>query len=88
MAKSLNNNKARARTIIGLADKNGKVSFFEGTIKGEVVRPEGNNNFGWDPIFKPDGKEKTFGGMTKQEKNKVSMRRKALEKLGGYIESS
>ena len=75
-----------AKTVIGYAD--GKtVKFFEGVLKGEIVSPRGKENFGWDPIFKPLGFEKTLAEMSLEEKNEISMRKKALEKLKEYLES-
>lgn len=81
----MGNNKAVAKTIIGYSDKNGKVEFFEGAIEGEVVEPRGEG-FGWDPIFKPSGFDKTFGEMDSDEKNAISMRKIAFEKLKNYLE--
>ena len=83
LTRSLNNNKARAKTIIGLYDND--LKFFEGSIEGAIVAPKGDKNFGWDPVFKPRGKKKTFAEMTKEEKGKISMRRKALKKLKKHI---
>jgi inosine triphosphate pyrophosphatase len=85
IAKGLGNNKAVATVWIGFRDKKGKIKFFEGSIKGEIVEPRGENGFGWDPVFQPEGYDKTFGEMSEEEKNKVSMRRIALEKLKKYL---
>lgn len=80
IVSSFENNKAEAKTIIGYSNSEGKISFFEGSIKGSIVSPRGTG-FGWDPIFLPDGYTKTFGEMTAEEKNRISMRKIALEKL-------
>lgn len=77
--------KAEARTVIGYADSAGKVSFFEGSVFGSIVAPRGETSFGWDPIFQPDGFDKTFAEMEKDEKNKISMRRLALEELREFL---
>ncbi|MDD3480814.1 MAG: non-canonical purine NTP pyrophosphatase [Patescibacteria group bacterium] len=77
--------KAQAKTIIGYSDKEGKISYHEGIIEGEIVAPKGDTNFGWDPIFKPDGHDKTFAEMGPEEKNTVSMRKMALEELKKYL---
>jgi len=53
----------------------------KGEIKGKIVEPRGSNGFGFDPIFQPDGYDKTFAEMTSEEKNRISMRRKAIEQL-------
>ncbi len=80
MAERFGNSKAEAKTIIGFSDSLGNVSFFEGTLKGNIVSPRGEG-FGWAPIFQPEGSSKTFGEMTMEEKNKISMRKIAMEKL-------
>ncbi len=74
---------AQAKTCIGYS--NGReILFFEGTVKGKIVKPKGNNGFGWDPIFVPEGKSKTFAEMPSGEKNKISHRRKAVDKFKEY----
>jgi non-canonical purine NTP pyrophosphatase (RdgB/HAM1 family) len=83
--KEFQENSAEARTIIGYAKNEKDIHFFEGSIKGEIVKPTGETSFGWDPIFKPKGYDKTFQEMTKDEKNKISMRRIACEKLKAYL---
>ena len=52
-----------------------------------AVTPRGETNFGWDPIFIPDGYSKTWAEMTPDEKNETSMRKPALEKLAHFLES-
>jgi XTP/dITP diphosphohydrolase len=47
--------------------------------------PRGERGFGWDKIFKPKGYDKTLGEMSLDEKNKISMRKKALVKLKNYL---
>ncbi|KAL4929643.1 non-canonical purine NTP pyrophosphatase [Aspergillus undulatus] len=56
---------------------------FQGRTEGTIVRPRGPASFGWDPIFEHDGK--TYAEMTKEEKNKVSHRYKALLKLQQWL---
>jgi len=85
LAKKFKNQKAEAKTIIGYIGKNGETKFFEGSIKGKIVSPRGAGGFGWDKIFMPDGFKKTFGEMTEYEKNKISMRKKALTKFAEYF---
>ncbi|KAK3187795.1 hypothetical protein Dsin_027356 [Dipteronia sinensis] len=51
---------------------------FLGKTPGKIVPPRGPNDFGWDPIFQPDGYEQTYAEMPKEEKNKISHRSKAL----------
>ena len=77
---------AEAKVCIGYTDNN-NILFFEGIIKGKIVQPRGSEGFGWDKIFQPDGFEKTFGEMSREEKNTLSMRKKAVEKLKNYLQS-
>jgi inosine triphosphate pyrophosphatase len=77
--------RATARTIIGYASENNGMLFFEGSLSGLVVPPRGTDGFGWDPIFQPDGSEKTFAQMTPQEKSQCSMRKRAVEALRQYL---
>jgi inosine triphosphate pyrophosphatase len=86
LGRNLNKNFAEAKTIIGYARNPKEIYFFEGSIKGEIVQPTGETNFGWDPIFKPLGHSKTFQQMTKEEKNKISMRRIAVDKLKMFLD--
>jgi non-canonical purine NTP pyrophosphatase (RdgB/HAM1 family) len=78
--------RATARTIIGYIEEDGSVYFFEGVLPGTVVAPRGTDGFGWDPIFQPDGFDKTFAEMTLAEKSQWSMRRLAVEGLRRYLE--
>ncbi|HSX42081.1 MAG TPA: non-canonical purine NTP pyrophosphatase [Candidatus Saccharimonadales bacterium] len=81
IAEKLGNTKAQAKTIIGYANSKGEVEFFEGVIEGTIVAPRGETGFGWDPIFLPDGHQKTFAEMGQDEKNTLSMRKIAALKL-------
>jgi non-canonical purine NTP pyrophosphatase (RdgB/HAM1 family) len=84
IVQNLDNNRAEAKTVIGYSNASGEVSFFEGSVFGTIVTPRGTG-FGWDPIFMPDGQTKTFGEMTAEEKNSLSMRRLAVEKLREFL---
>lgn len=79
------NDRAEAKTIIGYADSDGNTSYFEGVITGRIVMPQGETSFGWDPIFLPDGSAMTFAEMGIEEKNKISMRREAAQKLKYFL---
>lgn len=59
---------------------------FIGEIKGRIVRPRGESGFGWDPVFQPDGYSKTFAEMGADEKNAISHRFKAFEKLRVFLD--
>jgi inosine triphosphate pyrophosphatase len=81
------NPKAQAKTMIGYARADDDIHYFEGVVEGTIVAPRGETNFGWDPIFQPAGQERTFAEMSKEEKNTISMRRMAFEKLKEFIDS-
>ncbi len=86
IAQKYDNYNAIAKTVVGYSDSEGNINFFEGVIEGKIVKPQGNTNFGWDPIFVPNGQEKTFAQMSKEEKNKISMRKFAFEKLRDFLQ--
>ena len=79
------NRKARFRTVIALVET-GKLMLFEGIIKGVITKNfRGNAGFGYDPVFKPDGYDKTFAEMKPDEKNMISHRKIAMHKLVHYL---
>jgi non-canonical purine NTP pyrophosphatase (RdgB/HAM1 family) len=82
---STGNNRAEAKTIIGYADAKGEINYFTGAISGQIVFPFGETSFGRDPIFQPDGYDTTFAEMGLEEKNKISMRRQAAQKLADFL---
>lgn len=79
--------RATARTIIGYADENNDMLFFEGSLGGLVVPPRGTGGFGWDAVFQPDNFSKTFAEMTPEEKNQCSMRKRAVAGLQRHLEA-
>lgn len=85
---NLNNNPNRAArfyTVISLCHE-GKLFTFEGECKGFITREQrGQGGFGYDTIFKPLGSNKTFAEMPLAEKQTFSHRKKALDKLTGFI---
>ncbi len=78
--------RARFHCLLALA-RNGEVlGVFEGTAEGEITeRPRGSRGFGYDPIFVPKGFERTFGELGPAEKNQLSHRARALEKLRKFL---
>jgi XTP/dITP diphosphohydrolase len=81
------NRKARFRTVITLILE-GKEHRFEGIAQGEITEAyQGQKGFGYDPVFKPLGHEKTFAEMDLHEKNKISHRGQAFEKLINFLNS-
>ena len=80
------NNKAFFKTAICLSIQNNHHIIFEGKINGKIsTKPKGLNGFGYDPIFIPEGYEKTFAEMSIKEKNKISHRKIALMKLESFL---
>lgn len=79
------NRKARFRTVISLY-LNEQQHFFEGTIEGTIVgERRGVAGFGYDPIFIPNGYDKTFAEMSAEEKNAISHRGIAVRKLADFL---
>ena len=83
--RSTDNRKARFRTAISLI-WNGEEHFFEGAVEGTIRRERsGLEGFGYDPIFQPDGHAITFAEMSLDEKNMISHRAIAVEKLVAFL---
>jgi len=80
-----NNRKARFRTVVTLI-MNGKVEQFEGIVEGEISEVRmGAEGFGYDPIFIPEGHSRSFAQMSPDEKNSISHRKKALQRMLNYL---
>lgn len=83
--QNASNRKARFRTVITLVDANG-ISTFEGMVSGVILRErKGNFGFGYDPVFQPDGHNKTFAEMSLTEKSLISHRAIAVAKLIKFL---
>lgn len=79
------NRAAQFRTVIAYV-VDGEEHSFEGVCKGEILTEEkGSKGFGYDPIFQPEGYQKTFAELDAEEKNKISHRGKALEKFLEFL---
>jgi XTP/dITP diphosphohydrolase len=91
LLKNLEGNSHRAarfRTVIAL-QWNENMHLFEGICPGTIIsEKQGEKGFGYDPIFIPDGADKTFGEMSADEKAQFSHRAKALEKLVYFLTHS
>lgn len=82
----IKNRNARFRTVISLIIDNNEI-LFEGIVDGEIItEKKGHEGFGYDPIFKPLGYNTTFAQMNLAEKNKISHRGRAVEKLIAYLQ--
>ena len=79
------NRRAQFRTAICLIE-GGKEHLFEGVVRGEIIRyRRGTSGFGYDPVFVPEGYTETFAEMGNEEKNKISHRARAVQKLCAYL---
>jgi len=77
---------ARFRCVLALAGKGEVLGLFEGIVEGQIAsRPCGSYGFGYDPIFVPKGFQRTFGELGPAEKNQLSHRARALEKLRAFL---
>lgn len=75
--------------IIGLIDENGDRFIFKGRSRGTITEEQkGEGGFGYDPIFKPYGEERTFAQMSTSEKNSYSHRGEAVNNLINFIEET
>ena len=89
MACAFDDHSAYAQSIYGL-QKNEKEEpkLFIGKTDGEIVSPKGDNNFGWDPCFKPSCSKKTFAEMNEKEKNKISHRGKSTRAMINFLKKN
>ena len=82
----IENRSAQFRTVICLIWEN-QTHYFEGICKGKILsNMQGDNGFGYDPIFVPDGASKSFANMTMEEKNQFSHRKKAVAQLFEFLD--
>ena len=83
-----NNRSAHFKTVIALVTSNTEV-LFDGIIEGQIISEKrGANGFGYDPVFVPNGYQKTFAELSLDEKSKISHRAKAMQKLLSYLTES
>lgn len=76
---------AHFRTVVALI-LDGREYLFEGRVDGRIIESEsGDGGFGYDPLFMPDGFDRTFAQMDGDEKNSVSHRGRAVRKLAGFL---
>jgi len=85
LMKDVNDREAMFRTIIALI-KDNREFLFEGNVKGTILKERrGNEGFGYDPIFLPDGYNQTFAEMNLEDKNRISHRALAFMKLKEFL---
>ena len=86
--EGIENRNARFRAVIAYRDFHQAVSF-EGTCEGTIAtKPFGENGFGYDPVFIPNGHAATFGQLPAVEKHRISHRTKAMKLFISFIEKS
>ncbi len=84
--KDKTNRKAQFRTVVSL-NLNDEQFLFEGICKGEILKKKhGEKGFGYDPIFKPEGFNVSFAEMSSEQKNNISHRGIAIQKLVRFLE--
>lgn len=76
--------RAEAVSVIGYHD-GVQAHVLEGRVPGTIVAPRGEQGFGWDPIFQPNGSERTYAEMDAAEKERQSMRTLALRQLATHL---
>jgi XTP/dITP diphosphohydrolase len=83
--KDKQNRKAQFRTVIAFFDGQQTLTF-DGIVNGTIIQEKrGENGFGYDPIFLPDGYQETFAELSPEIKNSISHRGKAVRKFADYI---
>ena len=81
------NRRARFVCVIAIAANGEVLETFEGEVKGTILTsPRGENGFGYDPIFQPDGFDKSFAELTQEEKNRISHRAMAYAKALEFVD--
>ncbi|MEY3052232.1 MAG: RdgB/HAM1 family non-canonical purine pyrophosphatase [Bacteroidota bacterium] len=83
--QGIQDRRARFRTVVALL-RQGRLHTFEGVVEGRITTtPFGQGGFGYDPIFIPDGSDRTFAEMQGSEKNEISHRGIAIRRLVGFL---
>ena len=95
--EGIENRKARFRTVIALINNNPlpigdgmgvRLQLCEGIVNGSIIKERrGGEGFGYDPIFQPEGYDKTFAELGNEVKNQISHRARAVQKLANYLKS-
>ena len=79
------NRKARFRTVVALL-LDGREYLFEGEVRGEILKQKaGDHGFGYDPVFRPEGYDKSFAQLSPELKNRISHRAEAVQKMAHFL---
>ena len=85
--KGVTDRRARFVCVIAIAANGEVIETFEGEVSGKILdAPRGENGFGYDPIFQPDGFDKSFAELSSEEKNRISHRARAYAKAKEFVE--
>lgn len=85
--QGVTNRRAAFRTVLALVTERG-THYFEGRVKGYITEEKrGSAGFGYDPVFVPDGHTRTFAEMNAEEKNAISHRSAAVDKLLNFLKN-
>lgn len=87
MLQEFPDKSARAECRIALKAPGHEALVFTGTCEGTIVPPRGETNFGWDPIFQPNGFNQTFAEMPIETKNSISHRGNAMKLTLEYLQT-
>ena len=86
MLYKFENKGANAICTFGYCEgPNAEVKLFQGVTKGNIVDSRGPTDFGWDSVFEPEGFDQTYAEMDKKNKNTISHRFRALDKLRDFL---
>ena len=89
MIQSFPDHSAYCQCIFAFCEGPGiEPQIFVGKCDGKIVEPRGENMFGWDPVFEPDGYDMTFAELPLEEKNKISHRANALQLVKAFLEEN
>lgn len=80
------NRSAHFETVIAIVEKDKEPQFLTGRLEGKILQtPTGTGGFGYDPVFMPEGENRSLAEMSKSEKNSISHRGKAIQEFLKYI---
>ncbi len=85
MLAGFEDKSAYALCIFAYGEPGKEVKLFTGRTDGMIVDPRGPRTFGWDACFQPNGFDKTYAELTKEIKNSISHRYKAIEALKSFL---
>ena len=85
--KDVEDRSARFVCVIAIAVNGEVIETFEGEVRGKILdAPRGENGFGYDPVFQPEGFDKSFAELSQEEKNRISHRARAYAKAVEFVE--